>query len=192
MREQPGQIDLLNYLREWVIEDAARYERLAGTVLGRSSARNRVTGDTATTDNVPVVAVFEVPRSAMDAFTTKLRSAPALRSSSYLIKAAEHAEGAGKLLEDGLQLAIRCQVLEHAALHSAERCDFLETKLRESAGVAWQPRSYQAEMRDVIDKVPKAKHDAALDAMRKLREALRERKVDVAAKIVASLPDDEG
>lgn len=165
---------------EWFLEDPNRYERLASAVVEYETREVAHTtsprGDTKKEmiRNTIIGVVLSVPRSHTDAVTTELRKsrkvAPACK---YLQASAQHADDADAMLRRIMKLEAQLKKLAKAYVDQAAR-----------AGGAAQ----EARAKDFVSSALPALAESELAA---LWSAIKERQVEVAAKMLERFADDD-
>jgi hypothetical protein len=175
--------DISEFLAEWSIEDSLRYEQLALRTLKRDPPPagslprpgfKRTTRDQGPAKVEVVLCVLEIPRQHMARATNELRASPNIKPASYLPKLQAHATGAIEEQEEMLRVSLVIKdIIELTKMYANK------------AGPVWRDEC------DVqIEKIL-ASRPAPVDHLRVFRAALLERKTEVAAQLLASLPDDE-
>jgi hypothetical protein len=175
---------------EWATEDADRYERIS---LLKASRRTREQTQAGEQKNAPAVSiitvVLAVPRPETERVTKVLRAAPNVKpEASYLMLASQGADPASKMLDDALRLEARVEVLERLCLNAAARIDdmTMDARLSDSS-----EGSAVKAMEKAMREAPKANYEYVKGRMTSMREAIAEKKVNVAAQLLAEQPDDE-
>lgn len=175
---KPGSpiIDVHNLAIEWFVEDRARYARLVGNRGSIPTRPNSQTGKPEPAAPAIVTVVMEAPLAQVDAVTTALRG-PNVRPARYLPTCAEHADAAG-------ELSRRTAALERALGTVAE--------LARQVAAAATNAGVRNQLLESIDQEINRAVTRAGSEVQKWQDALNERKVDVAAELLARIPDEPG
>jgi len=183
---------LIGHVVEWCVEDPDRYERISGHSLlppppngvaprFRSKVeREAFNNERAALRPSVVVLVLVVPREDMQSITQALRDAPKIRPTTYVPKLGPAADYLTAINEDMLRAQTRAEALEGL--------------VRSVAGMRPDTAADREKIRqwadDQIKLLPQTRYDVVKRNLDQMRAAVSERKVDVAAKMLAQVDDD--
>jgi hypothetical protein len=178
-------ITLQQFVQEWFVEDACRYERLTRTSLpevvrGVHTVHGRKVKDSVT--SMVISCVLTVPLQHADAVTTMLRDNPNRSPTSpYLSRAAEAADREVAKADRVYELELLVERLKRLAREMARSAD--EVHFRTGFGGFASAADY-------------VEHSIGLESVdvraerSRVNAALTERAADVAAQILISIPDE--
>jgi hypothetical protein len=154
-----------------MIIDADSYERLADRSLPRDQPpRDQPRSPDKGTPQAEVVAcVLEIPRESMARATTELRQSLSIQEARYLPKLVAHVSDVTAGMDDLARLQWMVGKLKELALRHAKNIE-----------------ACKDEIKLLTVTVPPVN-----DRVRSIKNALLERKLEVAAKLLAAIPDDE-
>ncbi len=183
-QDKPATIE--SYVVEWFVEDAGRYERLRRVAPDKVVREQRPSpslphgSKTSVVSTAIITCLLEVPLPAVDGVTTALRQGN-VRGSQYLKTCSEHADDAAVLKDRSLYLE-----------RYVEKLQDLVVKYAKIADAAAGPRDGNAR-RHEVDAVAVLQVEAKMvgHEIAMVRGALDERKTEVAAKLLAALPDGD-
>lgn len=185
--QRPKLGDLQQYVIEWSVENSERYARLSKTIVGAQKQEHydAKKGETQKAEavNTIITCVLEVPRNQTERVTAALREAPHLRHASYLSHCADHADDAAALLDAQVKMRMTIEALEQLALSYASKLDELEK--------APSKRDYVKNFYTAMDQIRKTIPAKSEEAVKDMRRALNEKRADVAAKMLSSMPDED-
>jgi len=161
---------------EWAIEDQARYERLSGSKVGTDAGM--VDSGGRPLPKTVVTLVLEVSRSKMQTLTNALRHVPNMRAAAYLVQAAGAADETSDMKDDALRMETRVYILENILINALAALDHTDRKAANA-------------FRDQVAVAPKAKYNTMKHIVADLREAVHEKKAEVAAKLLSSIRSDD-
>lgn len=173
---------LEHYVIEWCVEDVKRYERLSKNALKVEKRDGRAADGRPTTDeatNSIITAVLSVPRPMTEHVTTMLRSAPDLRPALYLPAASACADDAAAANDAIVKMRLVVSRLEELCFSFARQLDRVQ-------GTG----THEAELRAELDRTKLGITKRVDKVVDDFKKALEEKQINVAAKLLAAMPDD--
>lgn len=170
-------IKIEDFVIEWAVEDVEKYEAVAKANVGQNKQRGitaRGTEGDITVSNTIITVVLEVPRPMTEHVTSLLRSSNNLKFAAYLQTCSEHAFDAAAKADALIKQQMVVDALSELTLSYAKRL-----------GVA------DAEVKAALEQIKKATPAVAEAAVKSMREALKEKRTEVAARMLQAMPDEE-
>lgn len=170
------------YVLEWSVEDHKRYERLAKALVGEQKREGRNASGTRVEDkaaNTIITCVLEVPRHDTERITTLLRSSPIIRHASYLSSCAQHADDAAAANDAIVKMRLVVSRMEELCFSFARQLDIIQ-------GTG----THEAELRAELDHTKLGITKRVDKVVGDFKKALEEKQTNVAAKLLAAMPDD--
>ena len=206
-----AEVKLEKYVREWATEDVGRYERVSGRKVGASEGSERWDSKQGKhvrdpgTPNTVVTVVLEVPATETQHVTNLLRNstpAPVIDGSGgslrpgYLVQAARHAEQQLPVLDQHVGLLeTRLRAVERLAFEMAAKLDSAHVDCWpyiDGHGVSHRNSTWHEYVEHTMGSMARANFDSINHAFDQMRQAVTERKSEVAATLLAKMEDEDG